>query len=104
MVTIVNKRGSISIASEVFNLVAGDAATRCFGVNGMVGKAKETGIHAALAFVIQMNGIHRVLPNDDTQPAFGKALELAAKAGVQVVSYGCRVEADSIRITERQGN
>lgn len=66
--------------------------------------AAGEGYHCQIAFVIQMNGIRRVLPNDDTQPAFGQALEMAAKAGVQVVSYGCRVEADSIRITERQGN
>ena len=38
--------------------------------------------------------------NDDTQPAFGEALVRAAKAGVRVASYGCRVEADSIRITD----
>ncbi len=66
--------------------------------------AAGEGYHCQIAFVIQMNGIRRVLPNDDTHPAFGQALEMAAKAGVQVVSYGCHVEADSIRITERKGN
>ena len=33
-----------------------------------------------------------------TQPEFGQALRRAAEAGVQVVCYGCRVEADSIEI------
>ena len=46
-----------------------------------------------------MNGIHVVFPNNDTQPEFGQALARAAKAGVQVVCYGCHVEADSIKIT-----
>ena len=55
--------------------------------------------HCQIAFVIQMNGIHMVFPNDDTQPDFGQALVRAAKAGAQVVYYSCHVEADSIKIT-----
>ena len=61
--------------------------------------AAGKGYHCQIAFVIQMNGIHMVFPNDDTQPEFGQALARAAKAGVQVVYYGCHVEADSIKIT-----
>ena len=49
--------------------------------------------------VIQMNGIHKVLPNNDTQPEFGQALDRAVRAGVQAAFYECHVEADSIRIT-----
>ena len=60
--------------------------------------AAKKGYHCRIAFVIQMNGIHQVSPNDDTQPEFGQALRRAAEAGVQVVCYGCRVEADSIEI------
>lgn len=61
--------------------------------------AAKEGYHCQIAFVIQMNGIHMVFPNNDTQPEFGQALTRAAKAGVQVVYYGCHVEADSIKIT-----
>ena len=61
--------------------------------------AAKEGYHCQIAFVIQMNGIHMVFPNNDTQPEFGQALARAAKAGVQVVCYGCHVEADSIKIT-----
>lgn len=61
--------------------------------------AVKEGYHCQIAFVIQMNGIHVVFPNNDTQPEFGQALARAAKAGVQVVCYGCHVEADSIKIT-----
>ena len=61
--------------------------------------AAKEGYHCQIAFVIQMNGIHMVFPNNDTQPEFGQALTYAAKAGVQVAYYGCHVEADSIRIT-----
>ena len=61
--------------------------------------AAKEGYHCRIAFVIQMNGIHMVFPNDETQPEFGQAMIRAAKAGVEVVCYGCHVEADSIRIT-----
>ena len=62
-------------------------------------KAAKEGYHCQIAFVIQMNGIHMVFPNNATQPEFGQALVRAAKAGVQVVYYSCHVEADSIKIT-----
>lgn len=68
-------------------------------LNELASAAKQ-GYHCSIAFVIQMNGIHRVLPNNATQPEFGAALEGAAEAGVQVLYYSCRVEADSIEITE----
>ena len=61
--------------------------------------AAKTGYHCQVAFVIQMNGIRTVLPNDETHPEFGQALQRAAAAGVQVAFYECHVEADSIKIT-----
>lgn len=61
--------------------------------------AAKCGYQCQIAFVIQMNGIHRVLPNDDTQPEFGLALRRAVQAGVQVCCYSCQVAADSIEIT-----
>ena len=43
MVNIANDMGNISITSEVFMNLAGDAATSCFGVKGMAGRSKEGG-------------------------------------------------------------
>ena len=43
MVNITNEMGNISITSEVFMNLAGDAATSCFGVKGMAGRSKEGG-------------------------------------------------------------
>ncbi len=43
MVNISNNMGNISITSEVFMNLAGDAATSCFGVKGMAGRSKEGG-------------------------------------------------------------
>ena len=67
-------------------------------LNELAAASKE-GYHCSIAFVIQMNGIHRVLPNDDTHPEFGQALIRVVRAGVRVVCYGCCVEADRIKIT-----
>ena len=61
-------------------------------------RAAREGWRCQIAFVIQMNGIRRVLPNDGTQPGFGRALARAAQAGVDTAYYSCSVEADRIRI------
>ena len=60
--------------------------------------AAKKGYHCAIAFVIQMNGIRKVLPNDETHPEFGQALLRAAEAGVKVLFFECHAEAGSIRI------
>jgi sugar fermentation stimulation protein A len=63
-------------------------------------EAAREGWHCAIAFVIQMNGIQKVLPNKRTDPAFGKALSEAEKKGVQVRCLPCRVERDRIWILD----
>ena len=44
MVNIKNSNGQISITSEVFTYLAGDAATSCFGVKGMAGRGEKGGL------------------------------------------------------------
>ena len=67
-------------------------------------EAAKNGFYCTICFVIQMNGVHIVRPNDAAQPEFGQALVRAAKAGVGVVYYSCHVEADSIKITGETGD
>ena len=43
MVTLTNDKGRICVTNEVFTNLAGNAATSCFGVKGMVGRAKDSG-------------------------------------------------------------
>ena len=43
MVNIANDIGRISITNEVVSNLAGDAATSCFGVKGMVGRSQGSG-------------------------------------------------------------
>ena len=59
-------------------------------------RAVEAGHRATLFFVVQMDGIESVAPNDETHPAFGEALRQAAAAGVGVCAYDCSVAPDWI--------
>ena len=61
-------------------------------------KAVEKGLDATLFFVVQIENIDCVSPNDDTHPAFGAALREAASCGVNVCAYDCTVTPDSLAI------
>lgn len=61
-------------------------------------QAVEQGIHATLFFVVQMENMQDMAPNDSTHPAFGAALRQAAAAGVGVCAFDCTVKPDSISI------
>lgn len=61
-------------------------------------RAAEAGLDATLFFVVQMEGMHSVSPNDATHPAFGAALREAAAHGVNVCAWDCIVTPDSLAI------
>ena len=61
--------------------------------------AAAWGYHAAVAFVMQAEGLELVLPNGETDPAFAAALEAAKQAGVQILYLPCHVEPDKLEIT-----
>ena len=61
-------------------------------------RAVAAGLDATLFFVIQMEGMQSLSPNDKTHPAFGEALRQAAAAGVNVCAYDCSVAPDWIAI------
>ena len=81
MVTILNGSGSLSISAEVFTSLAGDAATRCFGVKGMVGKAKESGIYQLLRRESMSKGVSVTFLDEG---AVSIALHLAVDSGVNL--------------------
>ena len=58
----------------------------------------QSGYGAYVLFVIQMEDVVHLHPNDTTDPAFGKALRQAAAAGVQVLAVDCRIEPDSMTL------
>lgn len=62
----------------------------------LIQAAKETGVQSCLLFIIQMKGVRYFIPNWDTHPAFGDALELARESGVHLLAYDCDVSPNSI--------
>ena len=56
------------------------------------------GYGAYVLFVIQMEDVQSLHPNDATDPAFGAALRQAHAAGVQILAVNCRVTPDSMDI------
>lgn len=65
-------------------------------------KAVGEGYHAAVAFVIQMNGIKEVRPNMATHPEFGVTMEVAKAAGVEIVFICCEITEDEVRFVQEE--
>lgn len=58
----------------------------------------EQGYRACVLFVVQMDGIRRFLPNQETDPAFAQALREGAQRGVRVEAASCAVTPESLEI------
>lgn len=61
-------------------------------------KAKKEGFCCAVAFVIQMEGVNKVLPNGKTHPEFEKVYNKAKENGIEVLYLKCKVTPDSLEI------
>ncbi|MBR4972380.1 MAG: DNA/RNA nuclease SfsA, partial [Oscillospiraceae bacterium] len=61
-------------------------------------KLAQAGYGAYVLFVIQMENVKYLHPNDTTDLQFGKALREAAENGVQVLAVDCRITPDSMKI------
>lgn len=66
-------------------------------LRGLTRAARE-GFGAYVLFVIQMNDVTHLHPNDATDPEFGNALREAAAGGVAVLAVDCIVTEDSMLI------
>lgn len=61
----------------------------------------EEGFGAYVLFVIQMEDVKHLHPNDVTDPDFGAALRQAKSAGVEILAYDCHVTQDTMEIGKR---
>lgn len=59
-------------------------------IQGLI-RALEEGYECWICFVVQMEGVSALYPNDRTHAAFGAALRAARQAGVRIKAFGCRV-------------
>ncbi len=63
-------------------------------------KAAGEGYGAYVLFVIQMEDVKYLHPNDKTDPAFGAALREAAENGVKVLAMECKVTPDTMELSK----
>ena len=82
MVKFINQSGTVSISNEVFTNLAGDAATKCFGVKGMVGKAKESGLYQLLRRESMSKGVSVSFNDEDNTISI--ALHIVVDPGINI--------------------
>jgi len=61
-------------------------------------KAVGQGFVGYVVFILQMRGVISFRPNDEMDPAFGKALRSAAGTGVVVLAYDCEVTESTLEV------
>ena len=61
-------------------------------------KAVGQGFVGYVVFILQMRGVISFRPNDEMDPAFGKALRSAAGKGVVVLAYDCAVTESTLEV------
>ncbi len=87
MINITNSSGSICITDEVFTLLAGDAATSCFGVKGMAGRSKEGGPLQLLRRESMSRGV--VVHYNDEDSSISLELHIGVDRDINMVAV-CR--------------
>ena len=63
-------------------------------------EAKKRGFGAGVLFLNQMSNINNFSPYDDMDSAFGEALRLAYKSGVDIFAYECEVGQNFITLSK----
>jgi sugar fermentation stimulation protein A len=58
----------------------------------------RAGHRAVLCFCVQRDDVEEVRPADEIDPAYGKTLRRALKAGVEAIAYRARVSPEEIRL------
>ena len=101
MVKMENDSGVISITSEVFTNLAGDAATRCFGVKGMAGRAKGDGIAVLLRRESMSKGVAVRFPEEG---GVDIELHIVVDHGVNISALARSIIGEvSYKVTEATG-
>lgn len=62
---------------------------------------RQAGHRAVLLFCVQHEGIERVRPADEIDPAYGALLRQAHAEGVEVLAYRARISATQIRLQDK---
>ncbi|MCL2628434.1 MAG: Asp23/Gls24 family envelope stress response protein [Oscillospiraceae bacterium] len=99
MIKLQNEHGQISVSSEVFTNLTGDAATNCFGVKGMTVRSVTDGLVHLLKNEYKGKGVHIVYNNDNT---ISIELHIAVDQGVNIPVV-CESIKDEVRYKVSKG-
>ena len=86
MVNIANAIGRICITNEVVSNLAGDAATSCFGVKGMVGRSQGSGPFQLLRRESMSKGVE-VHYNDDGSVSLDLHIGVDQGVNISALAY-----------------
>ena len=89
MLNISRKSGNISIDNEVFTYFAGEAATSCFGVKGMVATSKEGGPWQILKRETMSKGV--IVTYDDDNDSVSLELHIGVDHGVNISAVSASI-------------
>jgi len=67
----------------------------------LLASRSRQGMRAVLLYCVQRDDISAVRAANEIHPEYGHALLAAAKAGVEILAYRCRVSAEEISVTSR---
>jgi uncharacterized alkaline shock family protein YloU len=101
MVNIANDIGRISITNEVVSNLAGDAATSCFGVKGMVGRSQNSGPFQLLRRESMSKGVE-VSYNEDQSISLELHIGVDQGVNISAVSRSIMNEV-SYKLTKTAG-
>ena len=93
MIKIKNKLGTVNISRAVLTILAGDAATNCFGVKGMALRSVSDGLGHLLKMESMGKGV-RIVNNDDG--SISVSLHIAVDQGVNIPVV-CNSIIDEVR-------
>ena len=99
MVRLQNEHGCIDIASDVFTILTGDAATNCFGVKGMTVRSVTDGLVHLLKKESMSKGVHITYNEDNT---ISIELHIAVDQGVNIPVI-CESITDRVRYQVTKG-
>jgi len=101
MVKIDGEKGVISISTDVFTILAGDAANNCFGVKGMAGRAKTDGLVHLLRRESMSKGV-RVRFEDDNSVSI--ELHIVVEYGVNLTELSKSIMGEvSYKVSQATG-
>ena len=83
-----NENGSVNVSTSVYTDIAGNAATKCFGVKGMAARSVKDGVYHLLRKESMDKGVRVEFHEDDT---ISIDLHIIVDDGVNLSAVGASI-------------